>query len=299
MKKQNPPLTNEKRKWVENRSVTLRGKQLNYNVSQQQKYKSSIKVLIKSMVDETKKQILNLFEDDTSKEYFKNQKEKEMITFDESISSQAKILLNQLSNKFDKLFNVRSKSIATKMINDLDKISKSSLHSSLQQLSGGLSLKTGIVTEGVKNVATAIVAENVSLIKTIPQEYFKNITGSVMRSITTGRGIADLIPEINKYAKTTERKAELMALDQTRKAYNSINKQRMIGLGVKQFEWIHSYGGAQPRQSHIKIDGVVFSFENLEREQASLGVPEADRGVPGYPINCRCTMNPVIDFSED
>ena len=68
------------------------------------------------------------------------------------------------------------------------------------------------------------------LIKSIPEQYFKDVTGSVMRSITTGNGLADLVPEIKKYDGQTERRAKLLALDQTRKAYNSINKQRMQSL---------------------------------------------------------------------
>lgn len=297
--KKKPPLTKNKKEWAKNRSVVLRGEQLNYNASQQRKYSMAIKKLIKLMVDETKKQILKLFDSDTSQDYFDDQKQSEKITMDASISSQSKILLNVLQRKFSRLFNEKSKYLSDKMVNDITKISKSNLHSSLKKLSGGLSLKTGVITESVKDVSNAIIAENVSLIKTIPQEYFKNITGAVMRSITTGAGIADLIPEINKYSKSTQRNAELMALDQTRKAYNSINKQRMMNVGVKQFEWVHSSGSIHPRQSHLAIDGHIFSFENLEKEQAALGVPEDDRGIPGHPINCRCKMNPVIDMSGD
>lgn len=293
-------LTKKKSAWAKNRNVVLRGQQLNYNASQQQKYVASLRKIIMLMTEETKKELTKLFEGQIADQYFENQKKEEtIVAMDASIASQAKLLISGLSQKFQKLFRLKSKILADKMVTDLTKISKSSLHSSLKQLSGGLSLKTGVVSEGVKNVSTAIIAENVSLIKNIPQEYFKDITGSVMRSITTGNGLADLIPEISKRAKTTERKAKLMALDQTRKAYNSINKQRMTNVGIKQFEWIHSYGGQAPRESHMKIDRHIFSFENLENEQAALGVPEQDRGIPGHAINCRCTMNPVIDFGED
>jgi uncharacterized protein with gpF-like domain len=97
----------------------------------------------------------------------------------------------------------------------------------------------------------------------------------------------------------THRRARNIALDQTRKAYNSIGKLKMQRLGVKQFQWIHSGGGQFPRESHVKISGQIFSFENVEKEQAALGVPEADRGIPGYPVNCRCVMKPVIVFDSD
>src|SRR5690606_4228755 len=175
----------------------------------------------------TKSKIIELFKSENSKEYFKKQKNDEKMAMDKSISSQARIITNKLMDKFDKLFSEKSKKLSKKMVKDISSISKTNLHSSLKKLSGGLSLKTGIVTEGVKEVANAIVAENVSLIKSIPEKYFKDITGSVMRSITTGNGVSDLITDIQKYDGQTKRRATNIALDQTRKAYNAINKQRM------------------------------------------------------------------------
>lgn len=150
----------------------------------------------------------------------------------------------------------------------------------------------------MEDVAKALIAENVSLIKSIPQQYFKDITGSVMRSITTGNGLADLLPAIKKYNRISERRVKNLSLDQTRKAYNAVNKQRMQSVGVKQFEWVHSGGGQKPRVSHMKISGMIFNFENLESEQSKLGVPKGDQGIPGYPINCRCTIVPVIKFED-
>jgi SPP1 gp7 family putative phage head morphogenesis protein len=291
-------LTKKKSKWVENRNVILRGQQLNYNVSIQRKYTLELKKMVKKMVYETNNQLKKLFKGEIADDFFDDQKEISKITMDASISSQARILTNYLMNKFNKLFSLKAKDLANKMVINSSESSKSNLHSSLRKLSGGLSIKTGIVPTGMEDISTAIVAENVSLIKSIPQEYFKNVTGAVMRSITTGNGLKDLVPEIKKYSSQTQRRAENIALDQTRKAYNNINKQRLVNIGVKKFEWIHSYGGVTPRKSHIKIDRHIFSFENLESEQAALGVPESDRGLPGMPINCRCTINPVIDFSD-
>jgi len=248
------------------------------------------------MTQETLKEFKDLFKSNTSKDFYSAQKK--MAAMDDSIGSQAKILGNKLLKKFSALFALKSKTIAEKMINGTLQASETSLNSSLKALTGGLSLKTGVVSAGLETITTALVAENVSLIKSIPQEYFTKVTGSVMRSITSGQGIMDLIPDIQQYDGQTYRRAKNLALDQTRKAYNSINKQKLIGLGVKKFEWIHSGGGQVPRKWHVKIDGVVFSFENLEREQAALGVPESDRGLPSWPVNCRCTMLPVIEFED-
>ena len=290
-------LTKKKEKWVKNRDVKLRGTTLRYNAAQQQKYERALKQLVNIMLEETMREIKKLFKSETAKKYFKSQKE--AAAMDASIGSQARILMNALLARFTQLFSFNARRLAERMTNGAAQTSKTNLHASLKQLSGGLSLKTGIVPKGMEEIAKAIVAENVALIESIPQEYFKNVTGAVMRSITVGHGLADLVPEIKKYDGQTERRAKNLALDQTRKAYNSINKERMQKIGVKQFEWVHSGGGQKPRESHLKINGHVFDFENLEKQQAALGVPPEDQGIPGYPINCRCTMLPVIKFEGE
>jgi len=287
-------LTKKKQKWVKNRKVVLRGSQLSYNVAQQIRYINVLEKLTRQMTAETKKQIIKFFKGELSQEYFEQQKES--AAMDANLGSQAKILTLGLLSTFRQLFSKKANVLAPRMVNGAEQVSSSSLHKSLGELTAGLSLKTSIVPKGLEDVTTATIAENVSLIKSIPEEYFKNITGSVMRSITNGRGLADLVPDIQKYEGQTHRRARNLALDQTRKAYNSINKQKLQSLGVTQFEWVHSGGGQHPRESHIKIGGHIFSFENLEKEQAELGVPEADRGLPGFPVNCRCVMKPVVKF---
>src|SRR5690606_26092523 len=136
--------------------------------------------------------------------------------------------------------------------------------------------------------------ENVSLIKSIPEKYFTDVTGSVMRSITTGQGIKDLITQIEKYDGITERRAKNIALDQTRKAYNMINKQRMMTAGFKKFKWLHSGGGQHPRKDHIAMNGNVYSFDDLPVIDKKTG----ERGIPSQLINCGCVMQPVYEFED-
>ena len=295
------PLTKKKEKWVANRETSIRGTKLMYNAAQQERYTSALNRLIRQMTGETLRSINRLFKGTISEEFFKQQMEASAMdssAMDASISAKARILTNALTKKFSSLFSKKAGSLAAMMLEGAKAASKSSLHASLKQLSGGLSLKTGVIPPGMEDIGRAIIAENVSLIKSIPDEYFKNVTGAVMRSITKGQGIADLIPDIQKYDGQTERRAKLLALDQTRKAYNSINKSRMQATGVKSFIWNHSGGSQFPRESHQKINDHVFSFENLDAEQSALGVPPNDRGLPAFCVNCRCTMIPVINFED-
>lgn len=289
------PLSDKKRKWAKNRDVVLRGTKLNHNASIRIKYNKELNKLIKKMTNEVKVKLTKLFKSENSKDYFNIEKR---IVMDESISSKARILTNALAAKFTQLFSLKAKSFSEKMITSILKYSKTSLHSSLKQLSGGLSLKTGIVSKGMEEIAKASITENVSLIESIPEKYFTDVTGSVMRSITTGQGLSDLIDDLTKYKGITLRRAETIAYDQTSKAYATINKIRLEKIGVTHFEWLHSNAGQTPRPSHQKMDGMIFSFSNLIKEQEALGVKKEDQGLPGVPIWCRCTLNPVIKFED-
>lgn len=289
-----PPLSERKRKWAEARGdVTLNGTKLSYNVSQQMRYVRALRALVRKMTDETNREVRKLFEGKVSEKYF--EKQKEVAALDESLSNKAKKLMSSLMLKFDGLFGRTAKILAETMVDGAKKASASSLHSSLEQLSGGLSLKTSVVPAGMEEVAQASVYENVQLIKSIPTEYLDDVFGSVMRSITTGNGLADLIPALRKYDGITDRRAKNIALDQTRKAYNSINKQRLMAVGIKKFRWSHSAGGQTPRQDHIDMNGKIFSFDDLPIIDRKTG----ERGIPGQAINCRCTMTPVYEFDSE
>jgi len=158
-----PPLTKKKLAWARNRNVNLRGTNLAHNAALEDKYARELQKLTRQMTNEVKKEITKLFKDESAKEFIKNQKK--VAAVDANVGSQARILLNYLTDKFTKLFSSKAKTISEKMFEGIDKVSTSNLHSSLKQLSGGLSLKTSIVPKGFEDIASATIAENVSLIK--------------------------------------------------------------------------------------------------------------------------------------
>jgi len=296
-----PKLTPSKQEEAEKPGKVLRGTILNYNVSQQIRYENELRALIRQMTTEVKREIIALFKSETA-EGFYDQQENAAAMDAASITKKAKTLMDKLASKFQGLFNLAAPPMAKKMVEGATKTSASNLRGSLKKLSGGLMLKTSVIPKGMETVAASIIDENVGLIKTISQQYLADVSGVVMRSITTGNGLADLVPAINKHSGQTYRRAKLIALDQTRKAYNFINKQKLQSLGVKQFEWRHSGGGQKPRRSHIAMSGEVFNFDDLpviNAEQVAGGYESPERGIPGQAINCRCRMIPVVNFSED
>lgn len=285
-------LTAKKKQWAGKfKPGIVRGGRLNYNAGVTARYEARLTALVRQMVQQTEREIVRLFKTSTAAKHF----EREMVAQDADVSSQARILLNEIMRRFQQLFNSKANGLAQQMLGDSDKASASAIHGSLKQLSGGLSLKTKFVTKPMQTILKAHIAENVSLIKSIPQRYFTDIQGAVMRSITTGNGLQDLVPAIQKTNGVALRRARIIAADQTRKAYSDLNFERMAKIGVKEFEWVHSGGGDHPRELHLDMDGKIYRMDNLPIIDDKTG----ERGIPGQLINCRCTMTPVIDFGGE
>jgi len=280
-----------KKEWIGKRKVNARGLPLVYNVSLKLRYQHDLEVLVFAMTKATKMEFERLARNTSAMDA-------DDVTPDYSVTTQSKRILNALRLKFQKLFNARVSGIVDKMLKNTLKTSAVTLSQSLKQLTGGLILNTSSIPKGLEFITQAIVAENVSLIKSIPQEYFNDITGSVMRSISSGNGLFDLIPQIEKYNGITRKRATLIASDQTRKAYSAINRERLTSAGVKKFRWHHSGGSQTPRPSHVAMDNVIFSFDNLPIINADNKGQPPVRGIPGQAINCLCFMEPIVEMDD-
>lgn len=213
---------------------------------------------------------------------------------DASITSQARILLNSLMAKWEHRFNKIAKQKAETMVNKNIRYSSFTLERSLKDISEDLSVDTTFRNKMIDEVIKASTEEAANLIKVIPQKFINEVQGQVMRSITTGKGMEDLVPFLAKKYQGNLRHARLVALDQTRKSYQSINTARLKSLGVKKFIWIHSGGGKEPRQNHIRMSGKEYSFDKPPIIGVMYG--EEVRGLPGDLPNCRCICKPVINF---
>jgi len=282
-------LTNKRKQWAASRATAPRfkGTPLRPPAGVATRYVIALQGLTAQMTAQVNREILRLFRSEAAASHFAQDAS--------TIGSQARILVNQLEAKFLDLFDKRAKPLAETMVDGAAKASTTALHSSLQALSGGMSVKTSVMSASLENIYKASVAENVGLIRSIASQYLTQVEGAVMRSITTGNGLQDLIPALEQYEGQTHRRAKNIALDQTRKVYNSINKGRMQALGLKRYMWHHSGGGAHPREDHVEMDGNVYLFSDPPVIDQRTG----ERGIPGQAVNCRCTMSPVFDFSDE
>ena len=98
------------------------------------------------------------------------------------------------------------------------------------------------LTAAQNDVLRATIADNVALIRSIPQEHFKNVQGAVLRSVATGRDIGALTKELEDTYHVARNRAAFIARQQNNLATATLVKTRQTELGVKKAVWQHSRG---------------------------------------------------------
>jgi SPP1 gp7 family putative phage head morphogenesis protein len=145
------------------------------------------------------------------------------------------------------------------------------------------------MTPAMRDIMQATIGQQVSLIKSIPSQYFTNIEGLVMRSVQTGRDLGQLTKDLQGQFGVTRRRAAFIARDQNNKATASMTRARQDELGITQAIWVHSGAGKHPRPTHLDMNGQKYDVKK------GMWDPAVKRWIfPGEEINCRCFCRSVI-----
>lgn len=153
---------------------------------------------------------------------------------------------------------------------------------------GGISVEFRM-TRAQRDVLRATVNQNVSLIKSIPQQYLHGVETSVMRSVQTGRDLGHLTDTLEKQYGATRRRAALIARDQNNKCTSALVRARQLELGITESIWLHSHAGKKPRPTHVKMDGKKFDVAK--------GMWDSHENkwiLPGELVNCRCVSRSIV-----
>jgi uncharacterized protein with gpF-like domain len=159
-----------------------------------------------------------------------------------------------------------------------------------QQLRRMLELGPGELrtTEALRDVLHATIHQNVSLIRSIPQEYLADVEQAVMRAVQSGQGVEGLARELERRYDLTRRRALIIASTQSEMATASLVRVRQIELGLGAV-WEHSFIPRRPRRTHLEMHGKRF-----DPRQGMWDSHERQWVFPGQLINCRCRSRPVI-----
>jgi SPP1 gp7 family putative phage head morphogenesis protein len=213
-----------------------------------------------------------------------------------NFAERAAALMQSLTDKWGLLFDAESEAIGKRMTAGTVAASNLQLGRSMRELGEAMTLSIG---PRLQLQIDASTQEAAALIKRVPAQYIPQIQGDVMRSITTGNGLADLIPQLEKRNVQVKNWAQNVARDQTRKAYAGINKVRMEEAGLDEYEWVHSGGANQPREHHMHrwpagLNGGIFRWDDPPVADERTG----ERAHPGVLPYCGCIARPVLRVKE-
>ena len=167
----------------------------------------------------------------------------------------------------------------------------------------GFNLKFSYMSQRERQTFQAIVKENVNLIKSIARESLTQVEGIVLRNIEAGHDLARMTEDLHKQFGVTERRARMIARDQTNKATNNLSRQRLLSYGINKGIWMHTASGKTYRETHAldHTQGGMDGAEYFIDEGCYDPNPNVQDYIqPGELVNCYCVCRPVIpQLSEE
>lgn len=196
--------------------------------------------------------------------------------------------IRDLGKRWVKKFDDMAVKIATKFTESGRKSTDSAFKSALKDAGWSVEFQ---MTPVMRDVVNATIADNVSLIKSIPSQYLTQVEGIVMRGYVAGRDLKMISDELQeRYGKTKDR-AAFIALDQSNKLTAAVTQARRVELGLFEAEWQHSGGGKEPRPSHVKAG------KEKKRFDVRVGCYiDGEYILPGQKPRCRCSSKTVLPF---
>jgi uncharacterized protein with gpF-like domain len=208
-----------------------------------------------------------------------------VIAQDASPASELDLLLRFLSHKWKNRFSRLSAEMARHFAEDVNERSDEALARALRR--GGFSVQLRM-TRQQRDILTAVIAENVQLIRSIGSEHMTQVGGLVMRSVQAGRDLSIVTKGLEHRLGVTRRRAALIAQHQNNMATAVLHRSRQTELGLQAI-WLHSAGGKVPRPTHVANSGKMYD------PAVGWFDPEVQRRIwPGELIRCGCVSKTII-----
>ncbi len=208
---------------------------------------------------------------------------------DASPAEEMRRRLNKLRDRWQEHFDTMAKTVAESFLRNQFKGTDVAMRAALKDAGWSVEFT---MTSAVRDAFQAMLAENVSLIRSIPEHYFTQVEGIVMRSYAAGRDLYTMVKDLKAlYPKAADR-AVLIARDQSNKCSAVVQRARQKELGIKQAIWLHSHAGREPRPTHVAMNGKRYDVDKGMWDSA------VRKWIfPGELINCRCQSRSVLPWT--
>lgn len=196
--------------------------------------------------------------------------------------------LSKLREKWARYFKKRAKELATDLVQAAYVANKTAWQQRVKKEGFDIPMQ---LTAAQRTILDVKVVDNVSLIRSIPEQYFQRIEGDVSRGFLAGRDLDSISKDLRKTGHVTRERAALIARDQSNKLTAQMNGARQGELGIRYAYWKHSTVDKDPRVNHLRASREKWIYDT------AVGINFGDQfGVvlPGVAINCRCGSRSII-----
>ncbi|AUR82855.1 head morphogenesis domain protein [Vibrio phage 1.029.O._10N.261.55.A7] len=101
----------------------------------------------------------------------------------------------------------------------------------------GVDVSGMLKREGIDNIMTSALQENVTLVTSLPDEYLKRIESIVYSGMQQGRYPTAIAKDLQEATGISWRRAKLIARDQVAKINSAVDSERSQNLGIEYYEW--------------------------------------------------------------
>lgn len=157
-----------------------------------------------------------------------------------------------------------------------------------RQFKAVMGIQMPLVEPYLEATVKGFIKQNVSLITSIPDQYFDRVEQTVLREVQSGTLTDEIASEIDDSYDVSESRAALIARDQTAKLNGNLAELRQTEVGVSRYTWSTSLD-ERVRDSHAAKEGNAYSWDD----------PPSDTGHPGEDFQCRCVALPIFEESSD
>lgn len=157
----------------------------------------------------------------------------------------------------------------------------------------GVDFRSVLSEQGMADYLNAAIEQNVSLIKSVPDELLKNMRSTVLQGAMDGESITSITRQIQKQTGVADRRARFIVRDQLAKISGQVTERRQKQAGIQYWRWVTSKDervGDDHRRAARRDIGYGPGVYPMSYEP-----PEGRPGNSTRP-NCRCTQSPVFEW---
>ncbi|MEE3504844.1 phage minor head protein [Pseudomonas sp. 10C3] len=192
--------------------------------------------------------------------------------------------INHMLNRYADLLTDWAVSTSSKMIEEVNHQDRKAWVLMTENMAR--SLREEIRTAPTGKVMQSLLAEQVTLIKSIPLDAAKRVHELTLQGIEDGTRANEIAKEIQRSGEVSESKAKTIARTEVSRTASTLTQARALSIGSEGYIWRTS-GDSDVRHSHQEMNGKFVRWDSP---------PTLDKmtGHAGCFPNCRCYPEPVI-----